>query len=1225
MASGILFRLKGIFNPVAIIAISALLYVNQAQATHLVGGSMTYRYLGKSSKPGLYNYFIHIEMYRDCSNNNNVQFSGSIVPGVYERKVDTPNVNYYSRSGDTTNIQINKIKEFTVSPPAAAKSCAFAPSTCIREGVYEAIIGLPASIYGYYLFFQTCCRNTMVNVPGVTAGQNYFAIIPPTSIVNSTPEFNAVPSPYICADDTVSLLYAASEPDGDSLVYTLAVPYGGGGSGAGIITPGTWPLNMSPYTMPVIPYSAGYSVVNPFGSQGYVSLDKHAGILTMYAKLLGRYALAVDVHEYRKGKQISVTRRDVQIIVIHCPVRNAPRRVPISDSLSIDNSTKNIYNIEAGERIAFNLRYKADSAGISQFSETGFFDKPNNLIHQPILKYAINGEYVTAYFSWQTTCKDASVSPYNFTITAADTGCPPKTNYQGIEIYVDPFKGIKNIYGPNPTCPGLFANLYSAIQPPKGDTLIWKVIGGTYINSPNDSSISVNWPNSGTGSIQAVMHSQYGCGEDTLTKNIIITAKPSPPVIIGPKNPCANFTTIYNAISPNGKTYFWKVKGGTITGTSNQTGTISVKWPTADSTARVMVYEKDTLGCYSDTAILNIIVAPLLVDSIYGSLSVCPNSKGIDYWVAPQAGATYNWYVFGGRQVSGNHGAHITIDWGSQGGGMIQLNEVTSQGCRGDTLTLIVKKDYVLYTSAIKGDTSTCTNTKNVPYSVTKNTGSTYKWQISGGSIASGNGTASILVDWDSAGPGALMVTETAYDSVNKKPCTGIPVSLAVNIHTHPAISPLSGPSVICEYDIVKYSVMGDSASRFLWKINNIVNQNNSSTLLVRDTAMANPTDTLHISAVKIAANGCKSMEDDTILVVYKIPVTGEIIGPRIVCAPDLKNIAYQVTGFPASTFIWTVDGGDIVSGDKTDKILVNWNKAGTRGLQVQEINQNGCSGPPKKLFVKVDSLTLNIQYVSTEESNDRVIDIFWIPSNNEFFDGYYKVFREREGQSYFSLIDSLKENNSGFTDKNVNTALNDYSYKIVAENSCGIPVSSNIHRSIRLTAMFDGDTTIHLNWTPYQGWPVKTYDVNTGLNEDTLKVYGLSSDTSYPVIKTLDGYRQCMRIKAKESAPDDFVSLSNQVCINFDPVVWIPDIFTPHNGDHINNTFHIFVENYSSFALDIYNRWGEHVFSSNNPSLQWDGTYKGTDCAEGVYLYKLTVRGVKDYIYRSGTVEIER
>jgi gliding motility-associated-like protein len=37
---------------------------------------------------------------------------------------------------------------------------------------------------------------------------------------------------------------------------------------------------------------------------------------------------------------------------------------------------------------------------------------------------------------------------------------------------------------------------------------------------------------------------------------------------------------------------------------------------------------------------------------------------------------------------------------------------------------------------------------------------------------------------------------------------------------------------------------------------------------------------------------------------------------------------------------------------------------------------------------------------------------------------------------------------------------------------------------------------------------------------------------------------------------------------------------------------------------MDIYNRAGEHLFNSSNPDAGWDGTYNGTICPEGNYVY---------------------
>jgi hypothetical protein len=43
-------------------------------------------------------------------------------------------------------------------------------------------------------------------------------------------------------------------------------------------------------------------------------------------------------------------------------------------------------------------------------------------------------------------------------------------------------------------------------------------------------------------------------------------------------------------------------------------------------------------------------------------------------------------------------------------------------------------------------------------------------------------------------------------------------------------------------------------------------------------------------------------------------------------------------------------------------------------------------------------------------------------------------------------------------------------------------------------------------------------------------------------------------------------------------------------------------------WSFDLYNRWGEKVFESNDINFQWDGRYKGVPVSQGVYVYHLNV-----------------
>jgi gliding motility-associated-like protein len=56
---------------------------------------------------------------------------------------------------------------------------------------------------------------------------------------------------------------------------------------------------------------------------------------------------------------------------------------------------------------------------------------------------------------------------------------------------------------------------------------------------------------------------------------------------------------------------------------------------------------------------------------------------------------------------------------------------------------------------------------------------------------------------------------------------------------------------------------------------------------------------------------------------------------------------------------------------------------------------------------------------------------------------------------------------------------------------------------------------------------------------------------------------------------------------------LYIPNAFTP-NGDGLNDCFEIYVTEYESFHVMVFNRWGQQVFESYNPAHCWDGSFDG-------------------------------
>jgi gliding motility-associated-like protein len=69
---------------------------------------------------------------------------------------------------------------------------------------------------------------------------------------------------------------------------------------------------------------------------------------------------------------------------------------------------------------------------------------------------------------------------------------------------------------------------------------------------------------------------------------------------------------------------------------------------------------------------------------------------------------------------------------------------------------------------------------------------------------------------------------------------------------------------------------------------------------------------------------------------------------------------------------------------------------------------------------------------------------------------------------------------------------------------------------------------------------------------------------------------------------------------------IYVPNTFTP-NEDDINEGFSVSMVNIASFKMEIYNRWGQKIVTTNDPYFIWDGTYKGKVVPDGTYSYKIS------------------
>jgi len=73
-------------------------------------------------------------------------------------------------------------------------------------------------------------------------------------------------------------------------------------------------------------------------------------------------------------------------------------------------------------------------------------------------------------------------------------------------------------------------------------------------------------------------------------------------------------------------------------------------------------------------------------------------------------------------------------------------------------------------------------------------------------------------------------------------------------------------------------------------------------------------------------------------------------------------------------------------------------------------------------------------------------------------------------------------------------------------------------------------------------------------------------------------------------------------------PNIYVPNGFSP-NGDGRNDLLFVRGNGIDEMDFTIFNRWGERVFQSDNPSVGWDGTFRGKQLPPDVFAYYLRVR----------------
>ncbi len=757
---------------------------------------------------------------------------------------------------------------------------------------------------------------------------------------------------------------------------------------------------------------------------------------------------------------------------------------------------------------------------------------------------------------------------------------------------------IQVIIGPQPA-PSVLGNptvcvgnieTYSLSVPVAGDLYQWSVTGGVLMSSPNSVSVQIAWTTAGTGTVSVNQSNGFGC-DSTVTFNVTVLTMPQP-TISGNATACAGQSITYTTPFVSGHTYQWSVTGGTITSTNNNT--ITVFWPIA-ANGSVTLNESNTLACDSSLT-LYVVVGDQPAPSMSGPVVVCTNDH-MQYTLTNfTAGNNFVWTVNGGIIIGPANGSSITVVWTIPGQQTISVTESNVFGCNA-TVNITVQVR-LKPAPTLTGPTSGCEATRLV-YAVQNLPGHSYFWTVTGGSVIGTVVNHTIEVLWTTPGPGSVSV-----NVISPLGCDSL-VSMPVIIYSTPNPA-LMGPPMVCSGEHVTLFTNAQPGNIYTWNATNATFAGSTSGNTV--TVIPSVQGVTSVTVTETTVHGCENQA--TFYIMVNETPAPVISGSNVGC---ISGQQYQYST-PAQAYVayqWGVTGGNITSGMGTNAITVEWANPGNQIITLTATNiLSGCDStiqfnvltgslPPPVINAPSLSGCAPLSAAFTGNTAHPDYNYFW-----DFGDGT-TGYGSNPIHNYFNPgtynVTLSASNNTGCA-----------SIATATINVYPSPVSS-FQMSYGGDIYYTSTSILTLN-NYSQGAVSYLWDFGNGDTSTAFEPqFGYNNTGSYTVTLTATNQYGCIS-----------VSMSS-LQVKSPEHLYVPNAFSP-NGDGTNDFFDVGNWNIINLRVNIYNRWGDMIYTSGNPDFRWDGTHHGRPVQEGVYVYQIAAIGIHGEEFDlTGTVTVVR
>jgi len=390
-------------------------------------------------------YKVKLTIFKDSSPSSNM------LPSYvdFETYINNTNVNA------NLNFRMSRVGTYyaTYNP---ADCPPFYANLSLQVGVYEYLITSTQALAlsntnGYYFSAITCCRNDGVNnvLNSSGTGINFtmdfsrLSAGSPTRY-NNSPKFTRTPLAFYCVGKPYTVSLNCVDPDGDSLVYSLAPP-----------TDGT--IAIKPFGNAT--YAPGYNInYNILDGVPDINLNPTTGVFSFIPTKIGRYLVGFRCDEYRKisgvSTKIGSIYREFQLETVLCPE---------SPPITTDNKNRSKFIVDTLEVAEeYTLTFTSRDVPYDSLFMYLLPDLSNNILDPNIYNskwgevgfpqvgstaqnLVISGiGIVQGQFKWRPNCMNTNPSGYKFKIVVRDQTCPnPFYDTTYVTMFVNAKSNIK--------------------------------------------------------------------------------------------------------------------------------------------------------------------------------------------------------------------------------------------------------------------------------------------------------------------------------------------------------------------------------------------------------------------------------------------------------------------------------------------------------------------------------------------------------------------------------------------------------------------------------------------------------------------------------------------------------------------------------------------------------------------------------------------------------------